>query len=402
LGHAAWLKGDAMFPVQTGLDRLRLEDHPELRGRRLALLANPASLDGAYRSARDILTDLFPGQLRALFGPQHGYGGQHQDNMVETPHSRDAQLGVPVFSLYSHVREPEAEMFAGVDILIIDLQDVGCRVYTFATTVLNCLKAAARCAVKVLVLDRPNPVGGEIVEGNLLDPQMRSFVGPHVLPMRHGLTLGELALMFNRELHLGCELRILRMQGWQRSMPWVATGLRWHMPSPNMPCVSTARVYPGQVLWEGTNLSEGRGTCRPFEIFGAPFLDTEAIKGVLEPAGLEGCHLQPYVFEPTFHKWQGQLCHGFLLHVTDPEAYRPYYTALALLKAMREVHGDRFRWRPPPYEYEYDRQPIDLLIGDTAIRQGLEGARPFDEILARCRQDAEAFQQRREPYLLYA
>ena len=214
---------------------------------------------------------MFPGQLKALFGPQHGYGGEDQDNMVETSHTSDKNLRIPIFSLYAQSREPSKEMLDGIDILIVDLQDVGTRVYTFTSTMLHCMKAAAKYGKKIVVLDRPNPLGGQLVEGNLLEPELFSFVGPGRIPMRHGLTMGEMALYFNHLYALKSDLEIITMEGWRREMLWKETGLRWIMPSPNMPLPETASVYPGQVIWEGTNISEGRGTCRPFEIFGAPF-----------------------------------------------------------------------------------------------------------------------------------
>ncbi|MCP4666613.1 MAG: DUF1343 domain-containing protein, partial [Deltaproteobacteria bacterium] len=311
-----------------------------------------------------------------LFGPQHGYGGEDQDNMIETIHSADSTLGIPVFSLYADKREPLPHMLDMIDILIIDLQDVGTRVYTFASTMLTCLKAAAEENKKVLVLDRPNPLGGKAVEGPVLESHYYSFVGPYSLPMRHGLTMGEMARIFNRVFELGCDMEVLSMEGWRREMLWDKTGLKWHMPSPNMPLFETAQVYPGQVLWEGTNLSEGRGTCRPFEIFGAPFLDTDSIKRALEPEAMAGCHLQDYAFRPTFNKWDGELCRGFMMHVTDPHVYRSCYMTTGLLRAVMEIHGESFRWKEPPYEYEYEKTPIDIIVGDASFRRDLESGVP--------------------------
>jgi len=248
----------------TGLDYIELENGKKLKGQRLGLLANQASVNHNLSTVREVIAHLFPGQLKALLGPQHGYGGEDQDNMVETPHSHDEILKIPVFSLYAESREPASTMFDLIDTLIIDLQDVGTRVYTFASTMLNCLRAAAKYGKRVIILDRPNPLGGDVAEGNLLQPELYSFVGPCSLPMRHGLTIGEMARVFNHLFELDCDLEIIPMQGWQRNMLWDQTGLRWTMPSPNMPLSQTAQVYPGQVIWEGTNLSEGRGTCRPF------------------------------------------------------------------------------------------------------------------------------------------
>ena len=387
--------------VLTGLDRIREGEWKRLTGYRLGLLANQASLDGRLNTVVEVIDRLLPGQLKALFGPQHGYGGEDQDNMVETAHSYDKRLNIPVLSLYSDTREPRPDMFETIDMLIIDLQDVGTRVYTFASTMLNCLRVAAEQGKKVLVLDRPNPLGGEVMEGNLLRPELYSFVGPYSLPMRHGLTMGEMARIFDDVFGLGCDLEIISMEGWRREMLWYETGLRWIMPSPNMPFPETAFVYPGQVVWEGTNLSEGRGTCRPFEIFGAPFLDARAVKQALGPGETDGCYLQEYLFRPTFHKWEGRLCSGFMIHVLDPHAYRPYFTSIALLRAVMGVHRDDFEWKQPPYEYEYKKKPIDMIMGDSSLRHDLETGAPLSIIKEKWQADLESFVLWRRPYLLY-
>jgi uncharacterized protein YbbC (DUF1343 family) len=387
--------------VVTGLDRIREGEWKRLTGYRLGLLANQASLDGRLHTAGEVIDRLFPGQLKALFGPQHGYGGEDQDNMIETSHSHDKTLNIPILSLYSDTREPRPDMFEMIDMLIIDLQDVGTRVYTFASTMLNCLRAAAEQGKKVLVLDRPNPLGGEVVEGNLLRPELYSFVGPYRFPMRHGLTMGEMARIFNKVFGLNCDLEIMPMEGWRREMLWHETGLRWIMPSPNMPFPETAFVYPGQVVWEGTNLSEGRGTCRPFEIFGAPFLDTRAVKQALEPGGTEGCYLQEYLFRPTFHKWEDRLCRGFMIHVLDLHIYQPYFTSIALLSAVMDIHRDEFEWKQPPYEYEYKKKPIDMIMGDPSLRHDLKAGGPLSIIKEKWQADLASFVSWRRPYLIY-
>ena len=387
-----------MPKVSPGLDELKHGNRKNLKGCRLGLLSNQASLDLQLRPAEDVLSAVFPGQLKALYGPQHGHGGEDQDNMVETDHSFDARMQVLVFSLYSRNREPTPDMLDLIDVLLIDLQDVGTRVYTFSSTMLACLRAAARAGKRVVILDRPNPLGGEIVEGNLLKPELYSFVGPYSLPMRHGLTMGEMAQVFNRVFGLGCDLQVVTMRGWRRSMSWHETGLRWVIPSPNMPLPETAQVYPGQVLWEGTNLSEGRGTCRPFEMFGAPFLDPCGIIEGLGDKEREGCVLQEISFRPTFHKWQGQLCHGFMIHVTDPLAYRPYALSLALLRETLKLHRRFFTWREPPYEYEYERLPIDLILGDSTLRERLEAGMDLEQFW---KDDLKDYLKWREPYLLY-
>jgi uncharacterized protein YbbC (DUF1343 family) len=390
-----------MFKLVTGLDVLREEYYPKLKGLRIGLLSNQASLDNHLHSAKEVMRQCLPGQLKALFGPQHGYGGSEQDNMIETGHSLDPELQIPVFSLYAKMREPSSEMLALIDILIIDLQDVGTRVYTFASTMLSCLKAAAKAKIPVLILDRPNPLGGEMVEGNRLKPELYSFVGPFSLPMRHGLTMAELARLFTQVFKLDLDLRLLSMRGWQRSMNWHATGLRWLMPSPNMPLPETAYVYPGQVIWEGTNLSEGRGTCRPFEIFGAPFLNPPRIKAALPDKALQGCCLQEFTFRPTFNKWAGEICRGFMIHITDPSIFHPWFLSIALLKAIWKTAPQYIKWKEPPYEYEFEKWPIDLILGDQGLRERIEKQDDLMQIQEQWQIQEKDYLVWREPFLLY-
>jgi uncharacterized protein YbbC (DUF1343 family) len=390
-----------MERVTTGLEHFAEGYWKNLKACRVGLLANQASLDSSLKPAKLIITQLFPGRLTALFGPQHGYAGADQDNMVETDHAFDELLEIPVFSLYAEQRAPSPKMLELIDVLIIDLQDVGTRTYTFAATMLHCLQAAANNGKKVIVLDRPNPLGGEVMEGNLLQPQLFSFVGPFRLPMRHGLTMGEMAVIFNQVLEIGCDLEIVPLKGWRRNMLWADTGLRWFAPSPNMPTVETAMVYPGQIVWEGTNISEGRGTCKPFEIFGAPFLDIQAIMRFLEPRARRGCHLQEYEFRPTFHKWRGETCRGFMLHILEPRRYRPYLTSIALLRQILQLHPKAFEWRKPPYEYEYHRKPIDLILGDPSLRRDLEAGMALSSLEEKWLSELEGFRQWRRPFLLY-
>jgi uncharacterized protein YbbC (DUF1343 family) len=371
-----------MKRVSTGLEQFRDGLWRRYKGTRLGLLSNQASLDSELKPARNVISELLPGHLKALFGPQHGHSGQDQDNMIETGHSNDMELNIPIFSLYSDQREPLNEMLDLIDVLIIDLQDVGTRVYTFASTMLNCMKAAKKAGKKVVILDRPNPLGGNITEGNLLKTDQFSFVGPWVMPMRHGLTMGEMAIMFDRAFKLELSPDIIPMEGWTRKMLWHDTGLRWVMPSPNMPIPETAYVYPGQVIWEGTNLSEGRGTCRPFEIFGAPYLDTRKVRKKLMPETIEGCCLVDASFRPTFNKWAGRLCRGFMICILDHDAYNPYLTSLALLKAIVETHKSEFHWKEPPYEYEFERMPIDLILGDKELREKIEKGADINEMQA--------------------
>jgi len=387
--------------VSTGLDRFRDVFWKEFRDQRIGLLSNQASLDSNLIHAKKVISDFLPGRLKALFGPQHGYGGEDQDNMIETGHSLDRDLSIPVFSLYSDHREPLEEMLELIDVLIIDLQDVGTRVYTFASTMLNCMKAAQKSGKKVVILDRPNPLGGLITEGNLLRPEFFSFVGPCEIPMRHGLTMGEMALMFNKVFKLGAEPDVILMQGWHREMLWHETGLRWLMPSPNMPIPETAYVYPGQVIWEGTNMSEGRGTSRPFEIFGAPYLDTRTIRQGLPSESLAGCILQDISFRPTFNKWSGQLCKGFMIHILDNNAFHPYLMSVALLKAVIGTHKDDFKWKEPPYEYEYERMPIDLILGDRTLRERIEQGKDPVAMHSEWVSENKDYNKWRSEYLLY-
>ncbi len=387
--------------VQTGLERLLADPPPWIRGRRLGLLCNPASVDRRFSHARDLLNRRFPGALRALFGPQHGFFAEKQDNMIESADMTDPVLGIPIFSLYGATRVPRPEMFSDIDVLLVDLQDAGTRVYTFIYTLSYCMETARDCSKKVLVLDRPNPVGGKAVEGNLLNPEWRSFVGRFPIPMRHGLTVAELARMFNARFGIACDLDVVPMAGWNREMFFAGTGLPWVAPSPNLPTPAAAMVYPGQVLWEGTNVSEGRGTTQPFELFGAPFFDLSRLEAEFSQTPIGGAVLRPVAFEPTSNKWQGRCCTGFQIHLTDPQRYAPYTATLRLLQAVIRHHPLEFAWRPPPYEYEYEKLPIDLLIGDRSVRQRIEQLDPIESIEASWRAQIEAFRAMSREYHLY-
>ena len=334
--------------ILTGLEQLIISAPHGLNGRRLGLLCNAASVDALLVHARHRISERFKGQLKALYSPQHGFDTEKQDNMIESVHGRDALLGIPIYSLYSETRIPTKEMLEGIDVLLIDLQDVGTRVYTFVYTVSHCMEVARACGKKVMILDRPNPVGGELVEGNCLKPAWTSFVGRYPIPMRHGLTIGEWAMLVNTEYGIGCDLEVIKMKGWQRKMLFQDTGLPWVAPSPNLPTPTSALVYPGQVIWEGTNVSEGRGTTQPFELFGAPFIDPEKVFQALGKQHPPGTYLRPAAFEPTSNKWQGEACRGFQLHVTNPSHYRPYATSLALLQAILKSHPHSFQWKRPP------------------------------------------------------
>ena len=387
--------------IQTGLECFITAPCTSVLKKRIGLLCNPASINRRFHHARDLINYQFPGKLAALYSPQHGFFAEKQDNMIESEDMIDPVLNIPVFSLYGKTRKPAKKMFDLIDTLIIDLQDVGTRVYTFIYTVSYCLEAAKKFGKNVIVLDRPNPVGGIAVEGNLLSDQCISFVGRYPIPMRHGLTIGELCLFFNDRFNIGCDLEIIPMKGWKRSYLFKDTGLAWIPPSPNLPTPESVMVYPGQVIWEGTNISEGRGTAKPFEMFGAPFIDTDKILSTLKGSMPDGTVLRPVFFEPTSNKWEGRVCKGFHIHIVDPHLYKPYTTSLSLLQAVMNNHKDRFQWKTPPYEYEYNRLPIDLIIGDTHIRQRIENFDHIDAIASSWESGLEKFIETSRKYYLY-
>ena len=386
-------------PVSVTLGSARLASR--LDGKRVGLVANPASVDAGLRHVVDAVAALPGVELAALFGPQHGFRSDLQDNMVETEHARHPVLDVPVYSLYGETRAPTGAMLAGLDVLVIDLQDVGTRVYTYIHTMTSCLRACAAHGVPVVVCDRPNPVGGAAVEGAVVEPGFESFVGLFPIPMRHGLTIGELARLCNETFGLHAALEVLPLEGWQREMYQDDTGLPWVLPSPNLPTLESAMTYPGMVLLEGTNLSEGRGTTRPFEIVGAPWLDAHRLADALHELRLPGVHFRPANFQPTFQKHASQTCGGCQVHVTDRSAFRPVLTAVALLQICRRLAPDRFAWRQPPYEYETLIPPIDILYGSDQLRQQLDDERPYTTIADGWATGLDAFRPLRERYLLY-
>jgi uncharacterized protein YbbC (DUF1343 family) len=386
--------------VTLGIEKLVATDRRLIDGRRVGLLCNPASIDRQYRHSADILLRDSSATLAAIFGPQHGFRADLQDNMIETPHAADARRRVPVYSLYSEVREPSAQMLEGLDALVVDVQDVGTRVYTFIYTVANCLRAAARHRLRVIVCDRPNPIGGVAVEGNLLRQEYASFVGQFPIPMRHGMTVGELASLFNYHFGIGADLHIVAMDGWKREMYFDDTGLAWVMPSPNVPTLDTTIVYPGGVLFEGTMLSEGRGTTRPFELVGAPWIDGEALADAMNARALPGVHFRPVFFEPTFHKHARTTCGGCQAHVTDRETFAAVRAAVELIEEFHRQAPAQFAWREPPYEYEHEKMPIDILYGSDGLQRAL-AAGEVAALVASWATDEDAFRRLREPFLLY-
>jgi len=387
------------MPVVLGSERLLAS--AALNGARVGLVCNPASVDRQLRHVADRLASHPTARLAALFGPQHGFRSDVQDNMIETRHAHDELRRVPVYSLYSDVREPTADMLRNLDVLVIDLQDVGVRIYTYVYTMANCLKAARAHGIKVLVCDRPNPIGGVLVEGPVLVHGFESFVGMYPIPMRHGMTIGEIARLFNDHFGIGADLDVVAMDGWRRDMYWDGTGLTWIISSPNIPTSDTTLVYPGGVLFEGTNVSEGRGTTRPFELLGAPWVVAERFADAMNRRELPGVFFRPAVFEPTFHKHAGAACAGVQVHVLDRTTFRPVATGVALIEAFRASDPSRFRWKDPPYEYEYEKMPIDCLAGSSTLRAQIDAGVPARDIAASWQEQVGVFVKIREPFLLY-
>lgn len=387
--------------TRTGLEQLLFSPPAALAGKRLGLLANPASVDGTLRHARDAIADRFPGRLTALFSPQHGFFAEKQDNMIESGHITDPALGIPVFSLYGTTRIPTKKMLETIDLLLVDIQDVGTRVYTFIYTIAYCMEACRDAGIPVWILDRPNPIGGSRVEGNLLETQFASFVGRYPIPMRHGLTVGEFARLANDAFGIGADLTVIPMDGWEREMDFQATKRPWVLPSPNMPTPDTALVYPGQVIWEGTNVSEARGTTRPFEMFGAPWMDPVAIASHLPEDALTGSVLRPTIFEPTSGKHARTPCRGFQIHVTDPRVYRPYYQSVCLLRAVISCHEEAFGWKQPPYEYEFEKLPMDLILGSQDLRKAIQKGVFPQHLTQSWEEECRSFTALARPHLLY-
>ena len=391
-----------MATVKTGLENLISSPPESIKNKRLGLLGNPASVDSNFTHARTLIDRNFKGQLTTLFSPQHGFFAEKQDNMIESGHITDQHLNIPVYSLYGETRKPVESMFDDLDILIVDLQDVGTRVYTFMYTVSYCMEAAKSFGKKIMILDRPNPVGGAKTEGNILREPFRSFVGRYPIPMRHGLTMGEIARLFNDHFGIGCDLEVVPMSGWKRSMVYHETGLPWVVPSPNLPVPASAYVYPGQVIFEGTQVSEGRGTTQPFELVGAPYADPERMLAGIKPEHLKGIHLRPVAFEPTSNKWMGQTCRGYQIHIKNLDDYEPYTTALALLQAFIADGGREFSWKEPPYEYEFEKKPIDLILGDSDLRERLESMDDLSDIRASFEHELSRYNRLIQTFHMYS
>lgn len=388
-------------PITLGVERLLNEEIDLLRGQRVGLVCNQASVDHGFRHAADLFHQSPDIKLTTLFGPQHGIRGDVQDNMIETGHAVDRQTGLPIYSLYSETREPTEEMLRDVDTIVFDLQDVGTRIYTFVYTLANCMRAAKKLGKKVIVCDRPNPIGGTKVAGVVLDPAFASFVGQFPIATRHGMTVCELGRMFNENFGIGCDLECVTMSGWSRSLWYDETDGPWVLPSPNIPTVDTTVVFPATVHLEGTQMSEGRGTTKPFEFAGAPYIDADDFAAALGGFELPGVHFRACGFMPTFQKYAGQACGGIQIHVTDREVFEPVIAGIAIVKSAFDMYGDDFRWKEPPYEYEYDRNPFDLISGTSKVREAIERGDSLNAIRASWESPLVEFDRLREHFLLY-
>jgi len=387
--------------VQTGLEVLLENQLDLIQGKRVGIIVHPSSIDSQFQHTLDLFLNHPEIELTTVMGPQHGIRGETQDNMIEWEDYKDPVSHLPVYSLYSETRSPTEKMLSEVDVVVVDLQDIGARYYTFISTMALAMKACQEQAKSCIVLDRPNPINGIDVEGTVLDPDFSSYVGLYPLAIRHGMTVGELALYFNTEFCIQCELHVVQMRGWTREMFFEETELPWVLPSPNMPSVDAAIVYPGMCLLEGTNVSEGRGTTRPFECSGAPWVQPFETAKRLEQMDLPGAIFRPISFTPTFHKWASQMIGGVQIHVVDRRAFQPFRTGLALLIAYREMGGNQFQWKQPPYEYEYERLPFDILCGTDEVRKQIEAEASLEQIEHSWQDPLQEFRKVRQKYLLY-
>jgi len=394
-------RSKALQPVRLGVEKLLKEKVELVSGARIGLICNQASVNHEYEHAADLFHQQAGIELKALFGPQHGIRGDVQDNMIETDHATDRKTGLPVYSLYSETREPTEAMLQDVDVLVFDMQDVGCRIYTFIYTMANCMRAARQFGKRVIVCDRPNPINGTQVAGNTLEPEFASFVGLFPIPTRHGMTPGELALLFNKNFNIQCELDVVTMDGWNRDLWHDETDAPWVLPSPNMPTVDAATVFPGTVHFEGTQMSEGRGTTRPFELIGAPYIDPDQYADYLNALQFEGVRFRACAFQPTFQKHARVTCGGVQIHVTDRNVFEPVSVGVAMVKAAYDLYPNDFRWKEPPYEYVYDKNPFDVISGTDKIRKAFEQGIGLHELLSSWKQPLQEFHEIRRAHLLY-
>ncbi len=388
--------------VQIGLDIFEKNWPKKLGGSRVGLVVHPASVNRKLEHAVDCFLKSRKIELKALFGPQHGIRGETQDNMIEWQGFKNKQTGLPVYSLYSHTRKPEPSMLKDIDVMVIDMQDIGSRYYTFIWTMELCMQACDEMNKSVVILDRPNPLGGILTEGTVLDMVYTSFVGQRPLSVRHGMTIGEIAGYFKNEFYPSLDFHVIKMKGWRRKMCFDETGIEWVMPSPNIPTLNTAIVYPGMCLLEGTNLSEGRGTTRPFEIFGAPFIEPDILAKELKKFKLPGVNFRPMYFQPTFQKYANKLCGGAQIHVINREKFKPFKTGVAIIKAIHDLYPEYFQWKQPPYEYEIEKMPIDILAGTDRLRKDIENGKSIEHMEEWWKEQSFEFQRKvRKRFLIY-
>lgn len=388
--------------IETGLEVFAKTAYKKYRKLRLGVLCNQASVDRKLRHASDlVLQEKLGLKVTCFIGPQHGIRGEKQDNMIESDDFVDPVTKLPVFSLYGTSREPSAKLLETVDAIVIDLQDIGSRVYTFMYTMANCMRAAKVHGKKIIVLDRPNPIGGKLIEGNVLEPSCASFVGQFPICVRHGMTMAELALLFNEAFEIGCDLEIVKCRGWKRKMYADKWERDWVTPSPNIPNLEAAHVFSGIVFFEGTNVSEGRGTTKPFEWVGAPFIQPDKLAGEMNGLGLDGIYFRPIFFQPTYQKGKDQICGGVQLHVTDRKTFNAFRAGLYLLGKIAALYPNDFKWKQPPYEYEHIRMPIDLIAGSAKLREDIEGGRGVEAFDRKSTEELEGFKKLRREFLIY-
>lgn len=387
--------------IRPGIEVLLNDKIASLQAQRVGLVCNQASVLPDLRHAADVFFEHPDINLTTLFGPQHGIRGDVQDNMIETDHAVDSHTGLWIYSLYSETREPTEKMLENVDTIVFDLQDVGCRIYTFVYTMANCMRAAKKLGKRVIVCDRPNPINGVAVEGNVTETEFTSFVGQFEIPTRHGMTCGELAKMFNEHFGIGCDLEVVPMDGWRREMWFEDTGLPWVMPSPNIPTVDTCVVFPATVYIEGTEISEGRGTTKPFELNGAPYIDPWVWVAELEKYNLPGVTYRQTFFQPTFQKHARVTCGGLQLHVTDRQAFTPVIVGIAMIKTAYDLYTDSFEWKRDAYEYVFDKNPFDVVSGTDKIRKAIEAGALLEDIERSWQDGLERFKTVRDSYLVY-
>jgi len=387
--------------IRPGIEVLLNDKIDLVRGQRVGLVCNQATILPDLRHAADVFFEHPDINLTTLFGPQHGIRGDVQDNMIETDHAVDSHTGLWIYSLYSETREPTEKMLENVDTIVFDLQDVGCRIYTFVYTMANCMRAAKKYGKRVIVCDRPNPINGVAVEGNVTETKFTSFVGQFEIPTRHGMTTGELAKIFNEHFGIGCDLEVVPMDGWRREMWFEDTGLPFVMPSPNIPTVDTCVVFPATVHVEGTELSEGRGTTKPFELNGAPYIDPWEWVDALEKYNFPGVTYRQTFFQPTFQKHAKVTCGGLQLHVTDRNAFTPVIVGIAMIKTAYDLYKGSFEWKGEAYEYVFDKNPFDVVCGTDKIRKQIENGVELAEIEDSWDAGLKAFRKNRDQYLLY-